>query len=130
MSFEEENINVAFSEEIKKMAFEMKIVGFVNLFYGIFISLSLLLLPFGLPLMIAGKRLVDSASSLKNFAESNSIDDIKISLLFMRTYFRILFWMIVVFVSSFVLITYFIFRQFEPLFDMLLNLYRNTPIFS
>jgi len=122
----EESLDQQFVEQLKKMSFEMKIVGFSLLIYGLVQTFTLFMAPIGILLIIAGKRVIDSASSLRDFSMSGSIVDLKQTFLFMRTYFRILFWLIIVVFCSFALLAYYFYYLFSPLLDML----QNTPIFS
>ncbi len=126
MQENEETVDQQFVVQLKKMSFEMKIVGFSVLIYGIFLTLSFILAPLGIPLIIAGKRVIDSASSLRDFSISGSIVDLKQTFLFMRTYFRILFWLIVIVLSSFTLLSYYFYYLISPFLEML----QYTPIFS
>jgi len=122
----EEILDLQFVDQLKRMSFEMKVVGLCVLSYGIFLTLSFIFSPVGIPLIWAGKRLFDSAGSLKDFSISGSVVDLKQTFLFMRTYFRIQFWLIVVVFSSFALISYYFYYLFSPLFEMI----QNSPIFS
>lgn len=114
-------------ELIRHLCFEMKFLGIYYIITGAFASLTIIGAIIGIPILISGLRLVDSAKKFLSFRDTLSSEDLLKALQFQRTYFRINYWLVVIGIIFFVL--YIV--VFALFFNHLINEFtQDTPLFS
>lgn len=114
-------------ELIRHMAFEMKFLGIYYIITGALTSLTILGAIIGIPILISGLRLVDSAKKFLSFRYTLSSEDLLQALVFQRTYFRINFWIVVVGIILFVMYIITLIAFYQYFFGALQDV---SPIFS
>lgn len=111
---------------IKKLSFEMKFLGVFNVIYGGLFSLTIIGAIIGIPMLIAGFRLVDSAKSFQSFSKDLSADALFKAILNLRSFFKINFWILIAGIVFFVLYIILMVTLFNSMMDM----FRVPPFFS
>lgn len=111
---------------IKKLSFEMKFLGMFSIIYGGLVSLTIIGALFGIPMLISGMSLYDSAKKFQSFSKDLSADALFTAILKLRTYFKINFWMLILAIIFTIFYIVFIVTFFNSMKDM----FNQTPFFS